>query len=532
MESAPRDTRIKSPGLTRDAKQWAREEQPDNDIAQQDTRKEERVTNDIAQQDTQKEERLATDIAQQDTLIDVNVPGNSAGQNQVKSDIADQWIEDQAALELPVPNASIENTTILPQIQHFSRRKALIAVVLSCIVLFRAINLGATQFVGAQGWSYVLGGAADTTSSNAPLLNKVKGGTSKTLTPQQYIDELVSNMTLDEKLGQMMIVQFTGSSYSLPLSTMISQYHVGTVLLFTVNGNIVNQQQLRSLTQAIQSNNHGIPLTIATDQEGGYVNRLQDLIGSRPAEATIGASGDPNQARADGVQTAQDLSSFGINLNLAPVVDVDNDPNSEEHQDLRTYSSDPNVVTQMAAAYLQGLQQSGKVIGTLKHFPGLGDVTIDPHVGLPYLNRSRSELEAIDWAPYRVLIQTGQVHAIMVTHEIVTAVDPTRPASLSSAVIQGILRHELGYQGVIMTDSLTMAGVTDYATPEQAAALTIEAGSDMIIGASSPQEVAQMFDGITQAMNSGAISQQRIDASVRRILMMKYDLGLLPIPKA
>ena len=513
MESVPRDARIKSPGLISAAKQWIKEEQPDNDISQRDT---------------WREERFARDISLQDTVIGINVPGKSAEQYQAKNNISNQQIEDQATLELPVRDISIENTTILPQIQRFSRRKALIAVLLSCIVLLHAINLGATQFVGSQGWSYVLGGAAGT-NSNA-LLNRVKAG--KALTPQQYIDELVGNMTLNEKLGQMMMVQFTGSTDSFSLSTMISQYHVGTVVLFASNGNIVDQQQVKSLTQAMQGDNHGIPLTIATDQEGGFVNRLQDLVGDRPSEATIGQSGDPNQAKASGVQAAQDLSSYGINLNLAPVVDVDNDPNSELHMDGRTYSSDPTVVTQMASAYLQGLQQSGKVIGTLKHFPGLGDVTVNPDVALPYLNRSKSSLEAIDWAPYRALIQTGQVHAIMVTHEVVTAIDPNKPASLSSAVVQGILRNELGYQGVIMTDSLTAGGLMGFATPAQAAALTVEAGSDMILGAASPQDVGQWIDGITQAINSGAISQQRIDTSIRRILMMKYNLGLLSIPKA
>lgn len=432
---------------------------------------------------------------------------------------------------MPITGGAVGKTAL-------KRKKMLIIALLSCALLLHAVNLGATQFIGPQGWSYVLGGPANASDTNilGSVNNQMRhearsSAVTKTITPQQYIDMIINKMTLDQKLGQMMIVQFTGAGYSPPLSAMISQYNVGTVLLFSINGNIVNSEQLKSLVQAMQSNSRLIPLGIATDQEGGYVNRLQNLVGSRPTEATIGQSNDPTQARESGVQAAQDLARYGININLAPVVDVDNDPSSELHQDLRTYSSDPAVVTNMAAAYLQGLQQNGKVLGTLKHFPGLGGVTIDPHQGVPYLNRSRDELEKIDWAPYRMLIQRGLVHSIMVTHEVVSAVDPARPASLSNKVIQGILRDKFGYQGVIITDSLTMAGITDYYTPEQAAALSIEAGSDIIMGASDPQEVAQMFNGIKQAMNSGVISQQRIDTSVRRILMMKYDLGLLPIPK-
>ncbi len=150
---------------------------------------------------------------------------------------------------------------------------------------------------------------------------------------------------------------------------------------------------------------------------------------------------------------------------------------------------------------------------------------------MPDLYRSKSDLEAIDWAPYRALIQQGNVHAIMVTHEIVHAIDSSIPSSLSYKVITGILRNELGFQGVIMTDSLTMEGITAYYTEDQAAAVAVEAGSDLLMGASTPADVARMIQGIKQAIDSGEISQQRIDDSVRRVLMLKYQLGLLPIPK-
>ena len=170
------------------------------------------------------------------------------------------------------------------------------------------------------------------------------------------------------------------------------------------------------------------------------------------------------------------------------------------------------------------------MIGTLKHFPGLGDVAVDPHVGVPRLARSKTQLEQIDWAPYRTLIRQGNVHAVMVTHEIVDAIDSTQPSTLSPKVVTGILRNELQYQGVVITDSLTMQSIIDYAPEDQTAALTIEAGSDLLMGASTPGDVAAMINGIKQAINTGAISEQRINESVRRILMMKYEMGLLPLP--
>ncbi len=416
------------------------------------------------------------------------------------------------------------------------RGKAAMLIVLLLIVILQAINIGPTQFLGSQGWSAVLAGPANNQQANflhslaqSKAAKDAKG--KEGVDPQRAIDTIIGQMSLDQKLGQMMMVQFVGADYSLQLSTMISQYNVGSVLLFYANGNIVGKEQLKSLTQQIQQGSTTLPIAISIDQEGGTVDRLVQLDGPRPSAASIGATNDPEKARQAGLQDAQDLTSYGINLNLAPVVDVDNLVTSEMHQDNRTYGRDPVIVSSMAEAYLKGLQQSGKVVGTLKHFPGLGYVNVDPHFGIPRLNRTKEEMEQIDWSPYRTLIERGQVHTIMVTHEIVPAIDATRPSSLSPQLVQGVLRDEMHFQGVIMTDSLTMAGITQYYTPGQAAALAVEAGSDMIMGANSTTELATMLEGMKQAVSDGSISKARIDESVRRILMMKYQMGLLSIPK-
>src|SRR6266536_446416 len=418
-----------------------------------------------------------------------------------------------------------------------TRGKATLYIALLLIVVLNTLNMSYAHFIGPQGWAFVIGGPVTGNDNPLAIIKKelhhdlTPGATVQAtpqLTPQQYINLIVQNMTLDQKLGQMMIVQFVGPNYSLDISTMISQYHVGAVLLFTVNNNISDKVQLKGLIQQIQSNN-SIPMIVAIDQEGGMVDRLKALDGPRSAAADIGATNDPGKAKAAGIQDAQDLASYGFNLNLAPVVDVTNVYNPQLYD--RTYGNNAALVTKMAQAYLQGLQQSGKVSGTLKHFPGLGDVGVDPHSGMPDLYRSKSDLEAIDWVPYQTLIQQGNVRAIMVTHEIVHAIDSSIPSSLSSKVVTGILRNELGFQGVIMTDSLTMEGITAYYTEGQAAAVAVEAGSDLLMGATTPADVASMIEGIKQAIATGEISQQRIDDSVRRILMLKFHMGLLPIPR-
>lgn len=415
-----------------------------------------------------------------------------------------------------------------------SRGLAVFLMLLLLAVVVDATNNGFGQFLGPQGWAFVLGSSQSTGQNN--ILQTVAkqlrdhptpGAKAQPITPQEYINSIVQHMTLQQKLGQLMIVQFVGPTYGLDISAMISQYDVGAVLVFTANNNIVSKPQLKGLIQQMQHNSD-IPLIVAIDQEGGTVDRLISLDGPRPSATSIGDTGNPNKAKAEGILDAQDLSYYGFNLNLAPVVDVTNVYNPQMYQ--RTFGTNPTVVTKMAGAYLQGLQQSGKVLGTLKHFPGLGDVAADPHSAVPHLTRSLSQLEAIDWAPYRALIQQGDVHTIMVTHELVTAVDPNIPSSLSYKLVTGILRKQFGFQGVIVTDSLTMEGITAYYNESQAAALAIEAGDDLIMGASSPSDVANMITGIEQAMDAGKISEARIDESVSRILLLKYEMGLIHLP--
>lgn len=456
--------------------------------------------------------------------VSEEVPDALADTDKRRSVVRPEHGEKVDTIKTDVPTTPIP----VPLRMSIKRGHALLLASLLFVLVIHSINMGAMQFIGSQGWAYMLNGPAGGDNLLQTIDRRLHSHTlAPRLTPQQYIDLIMQNMTLDQKIGQMMIVQFVGPTYSLDLSTMISQYNVGAALIYAANDNIVGKDQLQGLIQQMQSNSL-LPLAIAIDQEGGTVDRLKSLDGPRPSATAIGTTDDPRKAFDAGIQDAKDLSYYGINLNLAPVVDVANAYNPQLY--LRTYGDNPTIVTRMAAAYLQGLQQSGKVLGTLKHFPGLGDVSADPHYSVPYLSRSISDLEAIDWAPYRSLIQQGNVYAIMVTHEIVPAVDDSKPSSLSKKLVTGILRDDLGFQGVIVTDSLTMEGITAYYSPGQAAALAIEAGADVLMGASTPSGVATMIEGIKQDINAGNISMQRIDDSVRRILMLKYQMGLIHIP--
>lgn len=343
-----------------------------------------------------------------------------------------------------------------------------------------------------------------------------------------YVNQMLSHMTLDEKIGQMIMIEFEESQMTDGLAYEISHYHVGSVVLYAYN--VLNPDQTRALDHAIQANAR-IPVLISTDQEGGTVNRLASIIGLLPSAATVGATNDPAYAKHRGEQDAKALYSIGINADLAPVVDVLNIPTGGAIGD-RAFGSTPQQVTKMAGAYLTGLQENKQVVGCLKHFPGLGAVQQDPHNTLTTLSRDLGTLEQVDWAPYASLIATGQVEMVMVTHVVMPAVDPDRPASLSKPMITGILRDYLHFNGVVMTDGIYMKALAAHYSFDQIVLYAVEAGVDIISSTYSLQSTDEAFNVIKNAVLDGTVSQKQIDDSVRRILLTKLHYGILAMPSA
>ncbi len=351
-----------------------------------------------------------------------------------------------------------------------------------------------------------------------------------TLTPEQrqaqFVAQMISRMSLDEELGQLLVVAFTGISLASNLQTMIVNQHVGGIILFA--SNVQSFAQVQALDAAMQAH-ASIPLFISTDQEGGQVNRLRAIIGNTPSALEMGATNNPAFAQKQGQKTGQILGQLGINLDFAPDVDVQAGGFVPSVLATRMFGTTPNKVTTFAGAFLQGLQSQG-VLGTIKHWPGLGSTPVDPHKDLPTLYRSQADLNAIDFAPYRSLLQQGQVNMIMVTHEVLPAYDPHMPASLSPILVDQVLRHDLGYQGVVITDSLYMGALTKRWTIAQEGLLAVQAGDDLLLGISTPSDVQKIVDGLRAAISSGVISKARIDQSVTRILALKIKAGLIKMP--
>jgi len=382
-----------------------------------------------------------------------------------------------------------------------------------------------------SGCASLFSGVTSSAYQPAPVIKKTPTPTSTPtpLTDSDLARSLVQRMTLDQKLGQMVIVEFYGPTLNADLVQMIQGNRIGGVLIENMNTNAQTRDQLVTLNKAMQGQAH-IPLFISTDYEGGVVNELRLITGERLSEATIGATGNPQAAYNAGHEAATTLTSLGLNVNFMPIVDVLTSANNPGLP-MRTFGSDPTLVTNMGRAYLKGLTDGG-VIGCLKHFPGLGSASIDPHFSLPSMNRSLATLNAVDLVPYRTMINEGIVPMVMVTHILNPQLDPNLPTSLSPNVVTKLLRDQLNFNGVIISDTLWMGGISNTYSLAQAAVLAVKAGTDLLLGPRGLADTQNMIFGLHQAVMGGQISINQINASVQRILELKLHYKILTHDKA
>jgi len=339
-------------------------------------------------------------------------------------------------------------------------------------------------------------------------------------TAEDYAAKLVQGMTLEDKLGQMIIMQFYEPTYTAAQQAMVKP-HPGGVILYGYSMGTANQ--VKTLLASGQKDSP-IPMFTVLDLEGGLVDRLAQYLGTRMSAPDIAASGNVDVARQQGTKTGQDLLSFGFNTDLAPDVDVAIVNGPDQYG--RTFGKTPEPVITYSGAWLDGLQRTG-VIGAAKHFPGLGASTVDAHKGLPVINRTKAQLDQVELAPYRALIQSGQLQMVMTTDLLVPSVDPKMPAELSKPVVTGLLRDELQFHGVIVTDALYMDGISGTYSFTQAAVLAYEAGNDMIMAPWRPSMLTSIVTAMKKELTAGRITQDQIDQSVTRILALKIRMGIL-----
>lgn len=334
------------------------------------------------------------------------------------------------------------------------------------------------------------------------------------LTIDEKVDKTVESMSQTEKLGQMVMIGIQGTKVDDDSLYMLHQFHMGGVILF--DRNMDSLEQVKQLTSDLQAqSNEKVPLFIGIDEEGGDVVRMAEKLTPPPSQKEIGATGDIEQAKTWAIKTAKSLKDMGINVNFAPVADVGSN-------DKRSYSTDTNTVIDFVRAATKGYQQEN-IIYSLKHFPGIGKGKVDSHVDSSSIDVTKEILMAEDILPFKTIIDENDPndYFILVSHLKYPALDEEYPASLSSKIMTDLLRNKLGYKGIIITDDMEMGAVANHNDFRSIGVKAIKAGADIVLVCHEYQHQQEVYLGLLDAVNSGEISQERIDESVKRIIKVK-----------
>ena len=323
-------------------------------------------------------------------------------------------------------------------------------------------------------------------------------------------------MTVRDTIGQLLMVGFQGTELSSEFIDWLQEFRPGGVILFSRN--LVDPEQVARLTNALQEHAPNPPLLIAIDQEGGRVSRLPQGFTIFPSALSVAACQSPDVAYGVAEITAKELRAVGINMNMAPVLDVNSNPNNPIIGN-RAYGENPQHVCAFGVATMQGFQDNG-VIPCGKHFPGHGDTTTDSHKVLPVVNASRGRLEAIELEPFRHAIQHG-LPTIMTAHVHYPVLDAEAPATLSRPILTGLLRHELGFQGVTLTDDLEMRAILDHGSIGEASVRSLQAGADIVLICHQQDRQTEAFVAIEQALDRGELSMDDLTTSADRISALK-----------
>ena len=332
--------------------------------------------------------------------------------------------------------------------------------------------------------------------------------------------------TSREKIGQLFMVGFLGTSVTPDLAAFLKDYKPGGVILFSRN--LESVEQIVQLTNDLQQCSPKSPLLISIDQEGGRVSRLPKGFTIFPPCEIFGRCHSGELAYAAAATIAKELKAVGINMNMAPVLDVNSNPDNPVIGD-RAFGTTADTVIEMGLVTAAGLQDS-KVVACGKHFPGHGDTNADSHKELPVVEAPRERLEAIEFPPFRRAVAAG-IATLMTAHVLYTALDDRLPATLSPEIITHLLREQMHYNGVVLTDDLEMQAIVDHYGPGEAAVRAFVAGCDMLLICKDRDREIAAFEAMEKAVASGTIDMARLDQSVVRIQRIKQRY-LLPYRSA
>ncbi|MEU2658939.1 glycoside hydrolase family 3 protein [Streptomyces sp. NPDC007325] len=362
---------------------------------------------------------------------------------------------------------------------------------------------------------------------------------------ERRLRRIVDRMSLEEKVGQVFVSRVYGHSATAPdpadadanlrelgvrtAAELIERYHVGGVIYFAWAHNTRDPRQIAALSNGIQAaalaGPTPVPVLISTDQEHGIVCRVGEPATLLPGAMALGAGGSPADTREAARIAGAELAALGIRQNYAPVADVNVNP-ANPVIGVRSLGSEPRAVSALVTAQIRGYQGSG-VAATAKHFPGHGDTAVDSHYGLPVITHTREQWAELDAPPFRAAIAAG-IDAIMTAHLVVPALDPSEdPATLSYPILTGVLREQLGYDGVVVTDALDMQGVRTKYGDDRVPVLALKAGVDQLL---NPPKLDVAWNAVLGAVRSGELTEERLDESILRILRLKARRGLFTDP--
>ncbi|MGW3241588.1 glycoside hydrolase family 3 protein [Streptomyces sp. NPDC001070] len=383
----------------------------------------------------------------------------------------------------------------------------------------------------------VLGAAA---AASTALALGIPGTANAAAADRRRVRAIIDRMSIEEKIGQLFVMRVYGHSATDPdpadvaanqaeigvanAAELIAKYHVGGIIYFAWAHNTRDPHQIADLSNGIQRASR-IPLLISTDQEHGAVARVGSPATLFPGGMALGADGSTKDARRAAAVAGAELAAMGITQDYAPVADVNVNP-ANPVIGVRSFGADPQAVAALVAAQVEGYQRAG-IAATAKHFPGHGDTGTDSHFALPIITHSLEEWRRLDAPPFRAAIAAG-IDSIMTAHILVPALDDSGdPATLSRPILTGILREELGYDGVVVTDSLGMEGVRQKYGDDRVPVLALKAGADQLL---NPPVLETAWQGVLAAVRSGELTEERLDESLTRILMLKARRGLLDDP--
>lgn len=337
------------------------------------------------------------------------------------------------------------------------------------------------------------------------------------------IQKQIASMTLKEKIGQMMIVGLEGYILNEQTKEMIDTYHTGGILV--LGGNIKETNQLLNLVNSIKryNLNHSIPLFFGVDEEGGRVSRVPKEFKSIPSSQHIGEINNEEISFKVGSVLAKKAKAFGFNMNFAPVLDVNSNPNNPVIGD-RSFGSDTGIVSSLGIQTMKGIQ-SENMIPVFKHFPGHGDTSVDSHIGLPLVEHDLNRLQSFELVPFIQAIN-NEADAVMTAHILLPEVDPDHPATMSKAILTDLLRDQLNFKGVIMTDDMGMGAIIKNYDIGDAAVQAVVAGVDIVMVAHTYDNQVAVMNALYEAVQAGRISEERINESVYRILTLKQKYNI------